>query len=428
MAVDETADCGRQRGIRIAIGFAGVARGDRQMRLADAQRAVHEIGEVVVAGSQAADAGGDRITTYATGLGGRCIGAACAGNARSGQILPIDEPADCGRQRGICVAVGFAGVVRGDRQMRLADAQRAVHEVAEVVIAGGQAADAGGDRITTYATALGGRCAGAACAGNARSGQTLAVDETADCGRQPWIGIAIGFAGVARGDSQVGFADIERAVHEIAEVVIASSQAADAGGDRIASYATALGGRCTGAACAGNSRSSQILPIHKPADCGRQRGIRIAIRFAGVVRGDRQVGFTNIERAVHEVGEVVVAGSQTADACGDRIASYAAALGGRCTGAGHAIYARRSQTLAVDEPADCGRQPWIGIAIGFAGVVRGDRQMRLANVQRAVHEVAEVVVASSQAANACRDRIASYATALGGHCAGAGHAICARCG
>ena len=85
------------------------------MRLADAQRAVHEVGEVVVASSQAANACRDRITTYATDLGGRCIGAACAGNTRSSQILPIDKPADCGRHPWVGIAIGFAGVVRGDR-------------------------------------------------------------------------------------------------------------------------------------------------------------------------------------------------------------------------------------------------------------------------------------------------------------------------
>ena len=86
------------------------------MRLADAQRAVHEIGEVVVASSQAPNACGDRIASYATALGGRCIGAPCAGNARSGQILPIHKPADSGRKPWVGIAIRFTGVIRSNGQ------------------------------------------------------------------------------------------------------------------------------------------------------------------------------------------------------------------------------------------------------------------------------------------------------------------------
>ena len=133
MAVNEAAHGSGEVRVRRAVQPTLRIGGHGEVRLVDGQRAVHQIGEVVVGRNQVSCAHSDGGRAHARRCCGRAAGGPRAASAGGSHHLTVDKAAHRCRKNRVRVPVGLAGVVGGHCEVRLVYCQRSSARVADQV-------------------------------------------------------------------------------------------------------------------------------------------------------------------------------------------------------------------------------------------------------------------------------------------------------
>ncbi len=328
-----------------------IVRGDREMRLADGEDAIHQGGEIVIACRQRP---GPRRDHGGADVGrGRCCGAgrAAAAEACGAGVLTVDEATQGRGERRIRLTVEPALIVRGDGEMCLANGERAIHQGCEIIIGCSQRPCPRGDDRSAHTgrTRRGG--AGCTAAAEACGAGVLAINEATQAGGKHRIRLAIEPALVVRSDREVRFADGERAIHQGCEIIIGCGQRPGPRRDDGGAHTGRTRCRGAGRTAAAETCGAGVLAIDEAAQGRGEWRIRLTVEPALIVRGDGEVCLADGEGAIGEGNKVILIGFQpgrgnqvTSRICFALRIAAVAQRAGRCRfverpGIGHAVSA-----------------------------------------------------------------------------------------
>ena len=277
VAVDESAERGRQRRVGVAVELRLIVGGDRQRRRGHRQRAADH-GHIVVgepAGRRIDGRGHDSVGSHGAGVAGRCGVDGCNRIV----ILQADHRAG---QQGIGRTIDL-GLVGGDDDQRgLKDAERAVdrrHIIVAQAMVNRAVDDSGRDAIAADAAVGVGRR-------HVRSAQRVTVLDSEDQAREGRIGVAVVPRLIAGDDDQGGRGDRQRAIGG-EEIIVGRGKAPRRRHDRVATHRAGRGGdRAQARRAAHDARRVAVL---EAGAGGGEGGDGIAVELRLIVGGDRQV-------------------------------------------------------------------------------------------------------------------------------------------